>query len=97
MRSYYLQEKLEEEKWRQGAKSSKSKEEKEEKRKTELARKQENARLLEAEEASLPSKVKSAPKASGKKNASTSSKVPAGPGALAAGGFKGKFNQPCSA
>jgi len=78
-------EKKEEEKWNQGSKSNRAKEEKEEKRKAELARKQEAARILAEEEASLPSKPKSAPKASNKKGAG--SKTPAGPGAIAAGGL----------
>jgi len=81
------QEKQEEDKWSQGAKSSKSKEEKEEKRKAELAKKQELARLLAEEEASLPAKPKPAPKASGKKSGGANSKTPAGPGAIAAGGL----------
>jgi hypothetical protein len=88
---YSLQEKLEEEKWSQGSKSNKSKEEKEEKRKTELARKQELARILAEEEASLPPKPKPTPKAGAKKAAASSKKVPAGPGALAAGGLKGNL------
>jgi len=79
-------EQKEEDKWSQGSKSNKAKEEKEEKRKAELARKQELARLLAEEEASLPAKPKPAPKASGKK-AAASSKTPAGPGAIAAGGL----------
>jgi len=79
-------EKSEEEKWSQGSKSKQSKEEKEERRKAELARKQENAKLLEAEEASLPIKPKATPKAGAKKGAA--SKTPAGPGAIAAGGLK---------
>ncbi|KAI6123963.1 hypothetical protein EDD16DRAFT_589696 [Pisolithus croceorrhizus] len=71
------------ESWSEGAKSKKSKEDKEEKRRAELARKAENARLLAEEEASLPSKAKSAPKASTKKSAKDAK--PAGPGAIAAG------------
>ncbi|OBZ75544.1 hypothetical protein A0H81_04861 [Grifola frondosa] len=76
-------ERKEAEKWDDGAKASKSKEEKEEKRRAELARKAENARLLAEEEASGPSKVKSAPKA---KKAASKAVKPAGPGAIAAGG-----------
>ncbi|KAJ7765802.1 DUF1014-domain-containing protein [Mycena metata] len=57
-----------------------SKEEKEEKRRAELARKAENAKLLEEEESSAPAKVKVAPKAVKK------AVKPAGPGAIAAGG-----------
>ena len=85
-----MQEQKEEDKWSQGSKSNKAKEEKEEKRKAELARKQELARLLAEEEASLPAKPKPAPKAGGKKSAAAaSSKIPAGPGAIAAGGLGG--------
>ncbi|KAF8626237.1 hypothetical protein AX15_004917 [Amanita polypyramis BW_CC] len=58
---------------------------KEEKRKADLARKAENAKLLAEEEASEPSKVKSAPKAGSKK----ATPKPAGPGAIAAGGGLG--------
>ncbi|ESK92188.1 hmg-box variant [Moniliophthora roreri MCA 2997] len=65
------------------SKSSKSKAEKEEKRKADLARKAENARLLDEEEKGSAAKVKSAPKAGAKKKAA---EKPAGPGALAAGG-----------
>ncbi|KIY48212.1 DUF1014-domain-containing protein [Fistulina hepatica ATCC 64428] len=71
-------ERIEEDKWGKGAKASKI--DKEEKRKADLARKAENARLLAEEEASVPSKVKTVPKA-GKKNVK-----PAGPGAISAGG-----------
>ncbi|KAG6332776.1 hypothetical protein ID866_6311 [Astraeus odoratus] len=63
----FPQERKEAESWADGAKSNKSKEDKEEKRRAELARKAENARLLAEEEASLPSKAKSAPKAGAKK------------------------------
>ena len=78
-----VQERVEEDKWKDGAKSSKNKEDKEEKRKAELARKAENARLLAEEEASSSSKAKAAPKAGAKKKAAPK---PAGPGAIAAGG-----------
>jgi len=74
-------ERVEAGKWADGSKSSKSKEDKEEKRKAEIARKAENARLLEEEEAALRVK-KAAPKTSPKKGKSK----PAGPGAIAAGG-----------
>ncbi|KAJ7184504.1 DUF1014-domain-containing protein [Mycena filopes] len=57
-----------------------AKEEKEEKRRAELARKAENAKLLEEEEKAAPAKVKVAPKAVKK------AVKPAGPGAIAAGG-----------
>ncbi|KAI6151223.1 hypothetical protein BKA82DRAFT_963752 [Pisolithus tinctorius] len=77
-------ERKEAENWAEGAKTGKSKEDKEEKRRAELARKAENARLLAEEESSLPSKVKSAPKAGTKKTAK--GVKPAGPGAIAAGG-----------
>lgn len=80
-------ERKEAENWAEGAKSGKSKEDKEEKRRAELARKAENARLLAEEESSLPSKVKSAPKAGTKKTAK--GVKPAGPGAIAAGGGLG--------
>ncbi|KAI6123180.1 DUF1014-domain-containing protein [Pisolithus croceorrhizus] len=76
-------ERKEAESWNEGAKSKKPKEDKEEKRRAELARKAENARLLAEEEASLPSKAKSAPKAGTKK--STKEAKPTGPGAIAAG------------
>ncbi|KIM87368.1 hypothetical protein PILCRDRAFT_814874 [Piloderma croceum F 1598] len=77
-------EQKEVDKWADGSKGGKSsKEEKEEKRKAELARKAENARLLAEEEASAPAKVKTPPKASGKK---AKDPIPAGPGAIAAGG-----------
>lgn len=88
---YSLQEQLEEEKWSQGAKSSKAKEDKEEKRKAELARKEEKARLLAEEEASLPPKPKPTSKTGGKKASKAPPKAPAGPGALAAGGIKGNI------
>lgn len=74
-----------------GAKASKAKESKEEKRKAEAARKAENARLLAEEEASLPSKAKSAPKAGQKKTVKAT--VPAGPGAIAAGGSLGSTDE----
>jgi len=84
-------EKKEAESWKdtdvKGAKAAK--EEKEQKRKAELARKAENARLLAEEEAAAPSKVKTAPKASGKKPAA---QKPAGPGAIAAGGGVGDLD-----
>ncbi|KAI0927855.1 hypothetical protein AcW2_004041 [Taiwanofungus camphoratus] len=80
------QERREAEKWQDGAKSSKSKEEKEEKRQAEIARKAEAARLLAEEEASLPAKPKTAPKAAAKKAAAKNVKS-AGPGAIAAGGL----------
>ena len=70
---------------------NKAKEEKEEKRRAELARKAEIARLLAEEEASAPSKVKSAPKAGAKKVAAKPVK-PAGPGAIAAGGGLGAIS-----
>jgi len=78
-------EKQEADKWADGSKSGSksSKEEKEEKRKAELARKAENARLLAEEEAPAPVKVKTPPKAGGKK---AKDPIPAGPGAIAAGG-----------
>ncbi|KAG5352654.1 hypothetical protein C0989_001276 [Termitomyces sp. Mn162] len=79
-------EKKEADKWKDGAKTAKAtKVEKEEKRQADLARKAENARLLAEEEATAPSKAKSAPKA-GK---SKSTPKPAGPGAIAAGGGLG--------
>lgn len=56
---------------------------KEEKRKADLARRAENAKLLAEEEADVPVKVKSSPKA--KKY----TPKPAGPGAIAAGGGLG--------
>ncbi|EEB89430.1 hypothetical protein MPER_12471 [Moniliophthora perniciosa FA553] len=68
------------------SKSSKSKADKDEKRKADLARKAENAKLLEEEEKGSAAKVKSAPKAGAKKKAA---EKPAGPGALAAGGGLG--------
>ncbi|KAG2075801.1 DUF1014-domain-containing protein [Suillus decipiens] len=71
--------KKEAEKWEDGAKGNKAKEEKEAKRLAELARKAENARLLQAEEEAAPTKAKPAPKK--KKDIK-----PAGPGAIAAGG-----------
>ncbi|KAI6046684.1 hypothetical protein EDC04DRAFT_2982634 [Pisolithus marmoratus] len=77
-------ERKEAESWAEGAKSKKSKDDKEEKRRAEIARKAENARLLAEEEASLPSKAKSTPKAAVKKSAKDVK--PAGPGAIAAGG-----------
>ncbi|KAL9714677.1 hypothetical protein Ac2012v2_001336 [Leucoagaricus gongylophorus] len=61
-----------------------TKEAKEEKRRADLARKAESARLLAEEEATAPSKVKTAPKAGQKKKAEPAR--PAGPGAIAAGG-----------
>ena len=77
------QERREAEDWKdKDVKGGKSKhEEREEKRKAELARKAENARLLAAEEAVVPSKPKPAPKKKGAKDIK-----PAGPGAIAAGG-----------
>jgi hypothetical protein len=60
-----------------------TKEAKEEKRRADAARKAESARLLAEEEANAPSKPKVAPKAGQKKKAEP---LPAGPGALAAGG-----------
>ncbi|KIJ31805.1 hypothetical protein M422DRAFT_266418 [Sphaerobolus stellatus SS14] len=77
-----VQEKKESEEWSKGAKASKAKEDKEAKKAAEAARKAENARLLAEEEAAAPAKVKAAPKAGAKKKAP----VPAGPGAIAAGG-----------
>jgi hypothetical protein len=78
--SKFDQETKEAEAWKDGSKGGKSsKEEKEEKRKADLARKAENARLLAEEEASVPAKVKPAPKAAKKAT------KPAGPGAIAAG------------
>ncbi|KAH8834071.1 DUF1014-domain-containing protein [Flagelloscypha sp. PMI_526] len=74
-------------KWSDGSKGKGAKDEKAEKRAAELARKEENARLLAAEEASVPTKPKAAPKASGKKKATAP--TPAGPGAIAAGGGLG--------
>ncbi|KAH7104512.1 DUF1014-domain-containing protein [Auriculariales sp. MPI-PUGE-AT-0066] len=72
--------------WDEGSKKSNAKvASAEEKRKADLARKQETARLLEAEESAAPSKKAPAPKA-GQKKATAASK-PAGPGALAAGGL----------
>lgn len=56
-----------------------------------MARKAENARLLAEEEAVVPPKVKSAPKAGGKKAAKAA--TPAGPGAIAAGGDLGKASE----
>jgi len=77
-------EQKEVDKWADGSKGGKgSKEEKEEKRKAELARKAENARLLAEEEASVPVKVKTPSKAGGKR---AKDPIPAGPGAIAAGG-----------
>ncbi|KAI5984190.1 DUF1014-domain-containing protein [Pisolithus marmoratus] len=76
-------ERKEAESWAEGAKSKKSKDDKEEKRRAEIARKAENARLLAEEEASLPSKAKSTPKAAAKKSAKDVK--PAGPGAITAG------------
>lgn len=65
------------------SKSGKAKKaEQEERRKAELERKRENARLLAEEEASVPAKVKAAPKA----NKGKQPVKPAGPGAIAAGG-----------
>ena len=61
-----------------------AREAKEEKRRADLARKVESARLLAEEEATAPSKVKTAPKAGQKKR--TEQARPAGPGAIAAGG-----------
>jgi len=61
-----------------------AREAKEEKRRVDLARKAESARLLAEEEATAPSKVKTAPKAGQKKR--TEQARPAGPGAIAAGG-----------
>lgn len=82
-----LQEKKEADAWKdndvKGGKAAKA--EKEEKRKADLARKAEAARVLAEEEAALPSKVKAAPKAGAKKNAAKNA-IPAGPGAIAAGG-----------
>ncbi|KAI0810876.1 hypothetical protein BC629DRAFT_1477014 [Irpex lacteus] len=83
-------ERAEAEKWQDGApRGGKGKEDKEEKRKAELARKAENARLLAQEEASVPAKVKPAPKAGAKKAAAKAAPKPAGPGAIAAGGGLG--------
>ncbi|TFY77237.1 hypothetical protein EWM64_g6770 [Hericium alpestre] len=76
-------ERKEADQWSAGAGAKKAKEDKEEKRRAELARKQENARLLAEEEASVPVK-KAAPKAGAKKAAAKAK--PAGPGAIAAGG-----------
>ncbi|KAF8553771.1 DUF1014-domain-containing protein [Imleria badia] len=81
-------ERKEADKWADGAKANKSKEEREAKRREELARKAENARLLAEEEAAVPSKVKAAPKAGGKKAAKDV--TPAEPGAITAGGGIGK-------
>ncbi|THV01385.1 DUF1014-domain-containing protein [Dendrothele bispora CBS 962.96] len=76
-----------------------SKEAKEDKRKADLARKAENAKLLADEEASAPSKAKSAPKAGANKKAQNKSSAaaeqkPAGPGAIAAGGGLGASDKP---
>ena len=69
---------------------NKKQDDKEDRRRAELARKAENARLLAAEEASGPAKVKAAPKAGAKKaTAAAAVKKPAGPGAIAAGGGLG--------
>ncbi|KAJ7118962.1 hypothetical protein C8R44DRAFT_186938 [Mycena epipterygia] len=68
-----------------------SKEEKEEKRRAELARKAENAKLLEEEEKAAPPKVKVAPKAVKKVQ------KPAGPGAIAAGGGLAAVAAPAAA
>ena len=73
------------EEWSKGAKESKT--DKEDRRKAELERKAENARMLAAEEASAPAKVKAAPKAGNKSKPAPPK--PAGPGAIAAGGGLG--------
>ncbi|KZS98744.1 DUF1014-domain-containing protein [Sistotremastrum niveocremeum HHB9708] len=95
--------------WADGSKSGKSsKEEKEEKRRQEAAKKAERERLLAEEEASIASaKPKAAPKAGAKKGAASASgassskkakekEVPAGPGAIAAGGGLGGQSAACS-
>ena len=81
--AHHIQERKEAESWvDQDVKGGKSaKLAKEEKRKADLARRAENAKLLAEEEASVPSKAKTAPKAGAKK----STQKPAGPGAIAAG------------
>lgn len=63
------QERKEAEAWSQGAKSTKGKADKDERRRAELARKAENARLLEEEEKTMPPKPKATPKAAAKKAA----------------------------
>ncbi|EJD49055.1 DUF1014-domain-containing protein [Auricularia subglabra TFB-10046 SS5] len=78
--------------WEDGAKKKDKKAEVEEKRKADLARKQEAARLLAEEEAALPAKKAPAPKA-GAKKAAPKPQVPAGPGAIAAGGGLGAVDQ----
>jgi len=68
--------------WKGDGKGGKSKQEdKVEKRKADLARKAENARFLEEEEAKASAKPKPTPKKKGAKDIK-----PAGPGAIAAGG-----------
>ena len=83
-----LQERKEAEKWAdKDVKGGKAKaEDKEEKRKADLARKAENARLLAEEEAATSAaKPKAAAPKKGKAAAKAS--IPAGPGAIAAGGL----------
>jgi hypothetical protein len=75
------QEKVETDKWADGAKDNSKAKQAEEKRKAEAARKAENARLLAEEEKDVPKVAKAAPK-----NAKKTAPKPAGPGAIAAGG-----------
>ena len=82
-------ESKESEEWSKGAKESKT--DKEDRRKAELERKAENARMLAAEEASAPAKVKAAPKAGNKSKPAPPK--PAGPGAIAAGGGLGEKHE----
>jgi hypothetical protein len=83
-----FQEAKEAAKWADGSKGTNKKvASAEEKRAADLARKEENARLLALEEASAPAKVVKAPKAGAKK--AVVAPKPAGPGAIAAGGGLG--------